>query len=68
MRQNAGEGCEVSANEYSCAHRAQINSRDVTPYLTYDLLLPEDGWIPSEGVPASPSLVCCWKLARTGLD
>jgi hypothetical protein len=25
----------VSANEYSCAHEAQINLGDLTPYLTY---------------------------------
>jgi hypothetical protein len=30
-----GEGCGVSANEYSCAHEAQINFVDLTPYLTY---------------------------------
>jgi hypothetical protein len=31
-----GEGdCGVSANEYSCAHGAQINVGDLTPYLTY---------------------------------
>ncbi len=32
-----GEGwsCGVSANEYSCAHGAQINFGDLTPYLTY---------------------------------
>jgi hypothetical protein len=29
-----GGGCGVSANEYSCAHGAQINFQ--TPYLTYD--------------------------------
>jgi hypothetical protein len=29
-----GEGCDVSANEYSCALRAQINFEDLTPYLT----------------------------------
>ncbi len=31
-------GCGVSANEYSCAHLAQINFGDLTPctYLTYD--------------------------------
>ncbi len=28
-------GCWVSANEYSCAHRARINFEDLTPYLTY---------------------------------
>jgi hypothetical protein len=28
-------GCGVSANEYSCAHGAQINFGDFTPYLTY---------------------------------
>jgi hypothetical protein len=27
-------GCGVSANEYSYAHRAQINFGDLTPYLT----------------------------------
>jgi hypothetical protein len=30
-----GGGCGVSANECSCAHGAQINFRDLTPYLTY---------------------------------
>jgi hypothetical protein len=29
--------CGVSANEYSCAHGAQINFGDLTPYLTYSL-------------------------------
>jgi hypothetical protein len=32
-----GEGCGVSANEYSCTHGAQINFGDLTPYLTYAL-------------------------------
>ncbi len=33
---NVGEGCcGVSANEYSCAHEAQINFGELTPYLTY---------------------------------
>jgi hypothetical protein len=31
-----GEGCRVSANEYSCAHGDQINSGDLSPYLSYD--------------------------------
>jgi hypothetical protein len=38
MSQNAEGGLRVagvSANEYSCAHGAQINSGDLTPYLTY---------------------------------
>jgi hypothetical protein len=38
MSPNAGEGgcgCGASANEYSCAHGAQINFGDLTPYLTY---------------------------------
>jgi hypothetical protein len=41
MSPNAGgrgwgvAGCGVSANEYSCAHGAQINLADLTPYLTY---------------------------------
>ncbi len=30
-----GGGCGVSANEYSCAHLAQINFEDLTPYLPY---------------------------------
>jgi hypothetical protein len=29
-----GGGCGVSAKEYSCAHGAQINFGDLTPYLT----------------------------------
>ncbi len=33
---DGGEGCGVSANEYSCAHGAQKNYGDLTPYLTYD--------------------------------
>ncbi len=32
-----GRGCGVSANEYRCAHGAQINFGDITPYLTNDL-------------------------------
>jgi hypothetical protein len=28
-------GLRLSANEYSCAHGAQINFGDLTPYLTY---------------------------------
>ena len=28
-------GCGVSANEYSCAHGAQINVEALAPYLTY---------------------------------
>ena len=32
--QGDGGGCRVSANEYSCAHGAQINFVDLTPYLT----------------------------------
>jgi hypothetical protein len=30
-----GGGCGISANEYSCAHGALINFRDLTPYLAY---------------------------------
>jgi hypothetical protein len=33
-----GEGGGVSANEYSCAHGAQINFGDLTSYLTYAVL------------------------------
>jgi len=35
MSPNAGGGCGVSANKYSCAHGAQINFGDLSPYLTY---------------------------------
>ncbi len=31
-----GGSCGVLVNEYSCAHGAQINFGDLTPYLTYD--------------------------------
>jgi hypothetical protein len=39
MSQNAGYGgsCRESTNEFSCAHGAQINFGDLTPYLTYGL-------------------------------
>jgi hypothetical protein len=37
MRGKGSGGCGVSANEYSCAHGAQINFGDLTPYITYDL-------------------------------
>jgi hypothetical protein len=33
-----GVDCRVSANEYSCAHGAQMNLEDLTPHLTYGLL------------------------------
>jgi hypothetical protein len=38
MSPNAGGGgfAGVSANEFSCAHGAQTNFGDLTPYLTYD--------------------------------
>jgi hypothetical protein len=39
MSSNAGGwGWRVSANEYSCAHGAQINFRDLTLYI-YDLCM-----------------------------
>jgi hypothetical protein len=35
-----GEGsCGASVNEYSFAHGAQINFGDLTPYLTYGLII-----------------------------
>jgi hypothetical protein len=38
MSPNAGGWCcGVSANEHGCAHGAQINFGDLTPYLTYAL-------------------------------
>jgi hypothetical protein len=39
MSPNAGGevGCGASDNEFSCAHRAQINFGDLTPYLTYGI-------------------------------
>ncbi len=35
MRRGGEEGFGVSVNDYSCAHGAQINFGDLTPYLTY---------------------------------
>ncbi len=40
-RRGWGWACWVSANEYSCAHGAQINLGDLTPYLTYANDKPE---------------------------
>ncbi len=41
MSPNAGRGgWGVSANEYSCAHRAQIYFGDLTPHLNYDYFSP----------------------------
>ncbi len=37
MSPNAGGIRGLAANEYSCAHGAQINFGDLTPYLTYEL-------------------------------
>jgi hypothetical protein len=34
--------CGVSAHEYSCAHGAQINFGDLTPYLTYGVTAVAD--------------------------
>ncbi len=39
MREDGGGGFGVSAIEYSCAHWAQINFGDLTPYLTYNFTL-----------------------------
>jgi hypothetical protein len=49
MSPNAGGGggCGVSADEYSCAHGAQISFGDLTPYLTL-------AWVPKQsgfGIP-----------------
>ncbi len=35
-----GWGCGVSANEYNCAHGAQINFGELTPCLTYAEMEP----------------------------
>ncbi len=35
-----GGGVAGSANEKSCAHGAQINFEDLTPYLTYAMTDP----------------------------
>jgi hypothetical protein len=44
---NAGEGgggvCVVSANEYSCAHGAQINLGDLTTFLILDCHISQAG-------------------------
>jgi hypothetical protein len=38
-----GGDCGVSANEYSCAHGAQINFRDLTSYLSYENTIMVNG-------------------------
>jgi hypothetical protein len=43
MRGRGGIAVAVSANEYSCAHEAQINFGDLTPYLTYGFGPSQDG-------------------------
>jgi hypothetical protein len=44
MRGMGGGGgcctCGVSANEFSCVHGAQINFRDLTPYLDAVVEIP----------------------------
>jgi hypothetical protein len=48
MSPNAGGGgccgCGVSANEYCCAHGAQINFEDLTPYLKRDMAMRRIFW------------------------
>jgi hypothetical protein len=39
-------GCRVSANMYSCAHGAQINFGNLTPYLTYGTISLYCIWLP----------------------
>ncbi len=39
-----GGSCGVSANEYSCAHGAQINFGHLTPYLTNAQILLVNNW------------------------
>jgi hypothetical protein len=41
MSPNAGVG---SDNEYICAHGAQKNFEDLTPYLTYGFADPTKSW------------------------
>jgi hypothetical protein len=38
-----GGGCGGTANEYSCAHGAQINFGDPTTYLTYSMMVSIHG-------------------------
>ncbi len=49
-----GGGCGVSANEYSFAHKAQINFGDLTRYLNYVMYLCIhlwwEGWDIQEGL------------------
>ncbi len=64
-------GGGVSANEYSCAHGAQINFGNLTPYLTYGvttcLTLNWLTAIPSYiHVPTQPSV--SKRLRSTGID
>jgi hypothetical protein len=50
-----GRGFGVSANEFSCAHGAQINFGDLAPYLTY-------ANHPSAKTAILPSFSLCAKL------
>ncbi len=53
-----GEGvsCGVSASEYSCAHGAQTNTGDLTPFLTYgtDVSAHKIGWPVESDITAAP--------------
>jgi hypothetical protein len=67
MRMDGGS-CGVLANEYSCAHEAQINFGDLTPYLTYAQDAPrvEKNGQPRVTCERSAPLVRCY-LAGWGL-
>ncbi len=58
-----GGGCDVSANEYSCAHGSQINFGDLTPYLTYGCWWGRG----LEGWPNTAARLAGWRIvALTG--
>ncbi len=75
MNPNAGgwERCGASANEYSCAHGAQINIGDLTPYLTYRCNAPAKYWcfdhtghLGGFGFPVNPFLSAFQLSDRSG--
>ncbi len=68
MRGGWVAACGVSANEYSCAHGAQINFGDLTSYLTYDCKITEAKRERSvhgrgEGRKTGRVSVMCWQQA-----
>ncbi len=54
--------CGVSANEYSCAHGAQINFGDLTPYLPIHTVVLAGGGGDEDDPIAEKNLTMSWGL------